>query len=192
MPSPLFQTNQDYIDLFKIDRRGGIELIHKRHKQYCIDFLLQYYPVREDIEEIYHDGILVLHDKLLDPSFQLTCSIQTYLNTICKNQLFKKINRQKEFSSLPDEFDCDDWFDDEQTQGPGFDRELEVLRDELAKLARRGSKCYDLFQLVYFEKYSMEEVTDLLDYGTSGNTRNQKYRCLQRLKEHINRTLGSN
>ena len=192
MPSPLFQTNQDYIDLFKIDRRGGIELIHKRHKQYCIDFLSQYYPVREDIEEIYHDGILVLHDKLLDPSFQLTCSIQTYLNDICKKQLFKKINRQKEFSSLPDEFDCDDWFEDEQTQGPGFDRELEVLRDELAKLARRGSKCYDLFQLVYFEKYSMEEITDLLDYGTTGNTRNQKYRCLQRLKEHINRTLGSN
>ena len=77
-----------------MDRRGGIELIHKRHKQYCIDFLLQYYPVREDIEEIYHDGILVLHDKLLDSSFQLTCSIQTYLNTICKNQLFKKINLQ--------------------------------------------------------------------------------------------------
>ena len=188
MPSPLFQTNQDYIDLFKIDRRGGIELIHKRHKQYCIDFLLQYYPVREDIEEIYHNGILKLHDKLLDPSFKLTCTIQTYLNDICKKQLFKKINRQKEFSSLPDEFDSDDWFEDEHTQGPGLDRELEVLRDELAKLARRGSRCYDLFQLVYFEKYSMEEVTDLLDYGTPGNTRNQKYRCLQRLKEHINRT----
>ena len=192
MPSPLFQTNQDYIDLFKIDRRGGIELIHKRHKRYCIDFLLQYYPVRADIEEIYNDGILVLHDKLLDSSFQLTCTIQTYLNTICKNQLFKKINRQKEFSSLPDEFDSDDWFEDEQTQEPGLDRELEVLRVELAKLARRGSKCYDLFQLVYFEKYSMEEITDLLDYGTPGNTRNQKYRCLQRLKEHINGTLGRN
>ena len=128
----------------------------------------------------------------MDSSFQLTCSIQTYLNTICKNQLFKKINRQKEFSSLPDDFDSDDWFEDEQTQGPGLDRELEVLRVELAKLARRGSTCYELFQLVYFEKYSMEEITDLLDYGTPGNTRNQKYRCLQRLKVHINRTLGLN
>ena len=192
MPLPSYRTNQEFIDLFNIDRLGGIELIYKKHKCYCIDFLLQYYPVRADIEEIYNDGVLVLHDKLLEPSFELTCSIQTYLNTICKNQLFKKINRQKQFSSLPDEFDSDDWFEDELTQGPGLDRELEVLRDELTKLARRGSKCYDLFKLVYFEKYSMEEITDLLDYGTPGNTRNQKYRCLQRLKEHINRTLGSN
>ena len=192
MPLPSYQTNQEFIDLFKIDRLGGIELIYKKHRRYCIDFLLQYYPVRADIEEIYNDGILVLHDKLLEPSFELTCSIQTYLNKICRNQLFRKINRQKEFSSLPDEFDCDDWLEDEQTQGPGFDRELEVLRDELAKLARRGSKCYELFQLVYFEKYSMEEIADLLEYSSAANARNQKYKCLQRLKVHINRTLGSN
>ena len=165
-------------------------MIHKRHKQYCIDFLLQYYPVREDIEEIYNDGVLVLHDKLLDPSFELTCSIQTYLNTICKNQLFKKINRQKQFSSLPDEFNSEDWFEDEPTQGPDVERELEVLRQELNHMAASGKKCYELFQLVYFEKYSMAEIADLLDYTTAANASNQKYKCLQRLKKIMERTLG--
>ena len=190
MPLPSYQTNQEFIDLFKIDRLGGIELIYKKHKRYCIDFLLQYYPVRADIEEIYNDGVLVLHDKLLDPSFELTCSIQTYLNTICKNQLFKKINRQKQFSSLPDEFDSEDWFEDEPTQEPNVERELEVLRLELNHMADSGKKCYELFQLVYFEKYSMAEIADLLGYTTAANASNQKYKCLQRLKKIMERTLG--
>jgi len=48
---------------------------------------------RELIKDIYHDALIVLYEKAKGGEFQLTCSLQTYLNSICRNQLLSVLRR---------------------------------------------------------------------------------------------------
>jgi DNA-directed RNA polymerase specialized sigma24 family protein len=118
----------------------------------------------------------------------LTCKIQTYLNAIGKNQLFKRINRQKEVSNLPDYFDCNDWLEDVELEDITA-QEYAIFKEVFNKMAEARSKCYQLFQLFYYQKSSLNEIALALGYSTEANARQQKYKCLLRLRAHIHKLL---
>ncbi len=182
-------SNQHYLDLFQANRDFAIEQIYLDHKHYFVRFLAQYYPIQSDLDSLYSDAVLVFIEKLAQPSFRLTCTIQTYLNAIGKNQLFKMINREKEKSSLPDDFDSSDWLEDLELDGVSPE-EYAVFTQVFQQMAEARSKCYQLFQLFYYQNLSMLEIALELGYSTEANARNQKYRCLLRLKEHIAKQLN--
>jgi DNA-directed RNA polymerase specialized sigma24 family protein len=125
---------------------------------------------------------------LSDSAFQLTCKIQTYLNAIGKNQLFKRINRQKEVSNLPDHFDCNDWLEDVELEDITA-QEYAIFKEVFNKMADARSKCYQMFQLYYYQMSSMKDIAHELGYSSEANARQQKYKCLVRLREHINKRL---
>jgi RNA polymerase sigma factor (sigma-70 family) len=181
--------NEYYLELFQVNRRLGIDQIYLDHKRYFIQYLEQYYPIVSDLDMIYSDAVLVLIEKLSDPAFQLTCKIQTYLNAIGKNQLFKRINRQKEVSNLPDYFDCNDWLEDVELEDITA-QEYAIFKEVFNKMAEARSKCYQLFQLFYYQKSSLNEIALALGYSTEANARQQKYKCLLRLRAHIHKLLA--
>jgi DNA-directed RNA polymerase specialized sigma24 family protein len=131
---------------------------------------------------------MVLYENLFKPDFHLTCTIQTYLCSIGKNKLFKRINRQKEVSNLPDNFDCNDWLEDVELDGI-TPQEYSIFVDVFNKMAAAKSKCYQMFQLYYYQKSSMKDIAYVLGYSSEANARQQKYKCLVRLREHINKRL---
>lgn len=182
------QSNQYYIDLIQDNSERGIDRIFLDHKQYCIKYLAQYYPIYSDLEEIYSDSVMVLYENLFKPDFHLTCTLQTYLCSIGKNQLFKRINRQKEVSNLPDGFDCGDWLEEVELDGIS-PQEYSIFVDVFNKMAEAKSKCYQMFQLLYYQKSSMKDIAHELGYSSEANARQQKYKCLVRLREHINKRL---
>ena len=64
--------------------------IYLRHKTYCINFMISKGASEIDALDIYQDATIVLYEKNRDPEFRLTSSIQTYLNSICYNQLLAR------------------------------------------------------------------------------------------------------
>jgi DNA-directed RNA polymerase specialized sigma subunit len=56
-------------------------------------------------------------------------------------------------------------------------------------MAAARSKCYQLFQLFYYQSRSMREIADELGYSSEANARQQKYKCLTRLRAHIDKLL---
>jgi RNA polymerase sigma factor (sigma-70 family) len=181
-------SNQYYLDLFKARYERAIDQIYLDHKRYFIHYLEQYYPIYSDLEELYSDAVIVLCENLTKPTFELTCTIQTYLNGIGKNKLFKKINREPEVSNLPDGFDCSDWLEDVELEGIS-PREIAIFTEVFNKMAAARSKCYQLFQLFYYQSRSMREIADELGYSSEANARQQKYKCLTRLRAHIDKLL---
>ena len=182
------QSNQHYLDLFQANRKLAIDEIYLDHKPYFIHYLKQYYPINSDLDMIYTDAVLVLIEKLPNPLFQLTCTIQTYLNAIGKNKLFKLINREPELSTLPDGFDCSDWLDEIELDGIS-PLEYAIFKKVFNQMAEARSKCYEIFQRFYFHCQSMKEIANELGYGTEANARQQKYKCLLSLKKNIAKQL---
>jgi DNA-directed RNA polymerase specialized sigma24 family protein len=61
--------------------------VYNDHRPYSMRFMSKIHKDHEVIQDVYQDAVIVLLENVKKPDFQLSCSIQTYLNSICRNQL---------------------------------------------------------------------------------------------------------
>lgn len=156
--------------------------IYERHKTYCINFMLSKSASENDAMDIYQDATIVLYEKIQDPEFRLTSSIQTYLNQICYNQLRARYkssyNNKTVFTDEVGEY-SQDWFEEETEN---VNAKIEKLLKEFENLKANGDKCYDRLRLFYYEKLSMAEIAIRQGLTNADNAKNQINRCRNLLK----------
>lgn len=165
-------------------------LVYKKHRDYCIRFMERMYDDEEEIKDIYQDALILLIEKVREGDFELrNASIQTYLNSVCRNQVLIRIKDKKKpklFSEMPiEDFDesIRDWF----TEDTSVNQErLKITEEELYKMKEDGGKCYELLYLFYYVKHSMDSIASKLGYTNADNAKNQKSRCQKRLREAVN------
>jgi RNA polymerase sigma factor (sigma-70 family) len=81
--------------------------------------------------------------------------------------------------------------------GPQYDRATEDEEDALedyhvqveAEFKLLGDKCREIISRFYFKKQSMDQIAKAFQW-TEATTRNNKYRCLQRLREKLNTKIN--
>jgi len=181
-------------ELITLLREGSdaMSIIYKRHKSYCINFMKSMYNDHDEIKDIFQDAVIVFYENLITPGFTLSCSIQTYLNSICRNQILKRINFSKRYEvEITDgngEFleSITDWFDDGKEVNN--DR-VKVMKDILKQMKESSSKCYDILVRFFYQNQSMDKIASDLDYTNADNAKNQKYRCQEKLKTEVFKKL---
>ena len=150
-------------------------------------FVLKNNGTRQEGEDIFQEGLVIFCNKAIKPDFVLTCSINTYLYSICKliwlDELKKKNKSIKnDFIELSDEHLLDTVNEDIEN-----DRPLKKAQDAVMKL---GDKCKQLLELFYFKKLSMKEIAKVVGFASEKGAKNQKYRCIEKAKENLkNATL---
>ena len=123
----------------------------------------------------------------------MTSSLQTYLNSVCRFQLLKKIekNNAVEFN---DNNENDDENDDSMRFNPLITDSLEEFEDSseqqynaiekaLEKMKAAGGHCYELLTLFWYHKKNMNELAEIFGYTNAANTKNQKAKCQKRLEK---------
>jgi hypothetical protein len=63
-----------------------------------------------------------------------------------------------------------------ETQG----KQIEMMHEALLKI---GEPCKSLLEAYYFNKQQMQEIAFQFGYTNADNAKNQKYKCLIRLKK---------
>jgi hypothetical protein len=161
---------------------SALDLLYTQHRKYCLRYIQYLDPSASD-QDIYHDAVLVLFEKLCrDEHFTLSCSIKTYLNSVAKNMI--RANKRKENKEIDLEEDVEsieilDVLDPVESEGsPKMNAMLKALN--LMKDA--GGKCFDILLRYFYLKQSMERIAYEMDYSNSDNAKNQKARCQRRLK----------
>jgi hypothetical protein len=187
------QENHDYLSL-----------VYKKCKSYSILFMrkvangsLNDY----ELEDLYHDAILVLYEKIVGGNFELTASLQIYLNSVCRFQLLSKFDKQKKWA----DFDSNS-HNEEDHEMLGFNGAitdfLEEVEDSketqfiaietaLMKMKAAGGHCYELLTLFWYHKKSMNELTTEFGYNNPDTTKQQKARCQKRLEKMAYNELNS-
>ena len=96
--------------------------------------------------DIYHEAIITFYEKICSNNFTLTCSIQTYLNSICSNQLLTRYKKSKLHISLNEMYDenIKDWMEDESNDIT--ENNLKATLSSLEKLKEFGGKYYEIFK----------------------------------------------
>ena len=165
--------------------------VYNEHKGYTMRFLHKMNSDSELLSDLYQDAMIVLYQKVKDPSFQLTCSIQTYVNSICRNQLLNKFKENSRFVTKGDDFDpgITDWFEDEFEDEK--ENRLNTLEKALEHFKENGEKCYEILKRFFYQRQSMDEIAVEMQYTNGDNVKNQKSRCQKKLKELVLESYGS-
>ncbi|WP_373560884.1 RNA polymerase sigma factor [Sphingobacterium sp. 1.A.4] len=136
----------------------------------------------DEAKDIFQEAMIVLYDKITQAEgFELSSKLNTFLYSICRRLWLKQLNRRN--LSL-------DSIDQENLDIPDMDSALESHEAEEVKfnqmeaaMANLGEPCASILKEFYIKKKSMQEICDQLGYTNADNAKNQKYKCLQRLKK---------
>lgn len=185
-------SDNDLVEMLK-DSNEALTIIYKKHKEYCFNFMKTMFDDMDEIYDIYQDAVIVFYEKVISPSFILSCSIQTYLNSICRNQVLlrlKKRNKQAfmRINTGDEDFleNITDWYDDSDRIKNERVTILEVILTEMKESA---SKCYEILVRFFYQNQSMEKIADCMEYTNASNAKNQKFRCQEKLKSEMFKRL---
>lgn len=181
----LIQQNQDYLGE-----------VYKRCKSYCIRFMRKMTGNKMndyELDDVFHDAIIVLYEKIIKGDFVLTASLQVYLNSVCRIQLLNKIKVGKLNSDYQEHSDSDD-DDSPMSYNPSITDTLDEIEDPkedeykalekaLEKMKAAGGHCYELLTLYWYHKKSHVEIAQIMNYSNDKTSKKQKSGCQEKLRK---------
>jgi RNA polymerase sigma factor (sigma-70 family) len=179
-------TEQQLLSALANGDRKATEQIYKHNFTIVNGWLIKHGSNETDAADIFQEAMVILFSKAQDEEFRLTCSINTYVFSICKHLWYKKLQKQsREPITL-----LDNTGNDEDDDGLPYQedvdahQEREMHYDQLdAALEQIGEPCRSLLKAYYHHDKSMQEIAADFGYTNPDNAKTQKYKCLTRLRK---------
>ena len=165
------------------ENESYINQIYEQHRSYTLNYFSRSWSNidEETLVDAYQNSMIVLLEKSRDRSFELTCNVQTYLNSIVLNQL-RNIKKKPVLVPVNDN-DIDenikDWYDEFNDVG---EERIKLLEDKLNKLKEMGGNCYELLTRFWYKKESFKIIANEMGYNNAKTAKHQKSRCQRKLK----------
>ena len=176
-------TEDQFIDGLRTGNNEVLSVLYKKYYNVVLKLIVNNSGSQEAAQDIYQETIIVLYENVQKPGFELNCQLQTYIYSIAKRLWLKQLKKNsKTFLFKEDDenelVDVSEEISDHQT------KELELEKMNLS-LAELGEPCATLIKDFYVQKLSMDEIAEKFGYTNADNAKNQKYKCLQRLKKYF-------
>jgi len=163
--------------------------LYNKHKDYCLRFMNKMYSDEEINKDIYQDAVIVFIEKIRADKLTLeNTTIQTYLNSICRNQVLIRLNKKNKPVLMGENLESNysnkytDWFDE---QDEVKNDRIKIVMEELEEMKIKGQVCYELLKMAFFENKTMDAIAVSMNYTNADNAKNQSYRCRERLKKNV-------
>jgi len=167
--------------------RKAIEAIYKQHYNMVQSLILSNSGYPDDARDIFQEAMIVLYEKVRAGSFELNCQLKTYLYSVCRRLWLKRLNQLQKTS--PEVDNLEETVPVEEELETHEQRNLDFLIMEKS-LKNLGEPCKSLLEAYYLQKKSMVEIADNFGYTNADNAKNQKYKCLMRLKKLFGQHKG--
>ena len=182
-------TDASIIEGIKSFENEAVSKLYELHKDYCLRFMNKMFFDEDLNRDIYQDAVIVFIEKIRANKLVLeNTSIQTYLNSICRNQVLVRLKQKNKPVLMADDWENNysdnysDWFDQQEEIKT---ERIRIMMEELDLMKEKGQICYELLRKAFFEKKSMEAIAVLMNYTNADNAKNQSYRCRERLKKQV-------
>jgi RNA polymerase sigma factor (sigma-70 family) len=173
-------TEQQLLEGLALNNRKAIETIYKQHYNMVQALILNNSGYPDDARDIFQEAMIVLYEKVKSDSFELNCQLKTYLYSVCRRLWLKRLGQmQRSFSEVENLRDTVP-VEDELERHEKRNRDFQVMEQSLNSL---GEPCRSLLKAYYLEMKSMVEIACDFGYTNADNAKNQKYKCLMRLRK---------
>jgi len=172
------------LELLKKGDQATLQKIYEDNRNTFINFSKRYNISEDDAVDIYQDAIIALHENAINGKINtLKSSISTYLFAIGKYKIFQLLRNNKTVAleqnitiESTNEVLNVNFFDEKLTN------RQTLIKNNLEKL---GNKCKEVLKLFYYQGYTLDEITKILNYSSKEVLKSQKSRCLKQLKKII-------
>ena len=173
------RTEEDkLVAALRVKDERSLKLVYRQHYGVITNMVMNNGGSLQEAKDVYQDAVIVLYEKLQDEQFELNCQIKTFLYSVSRNIWLKQLKVRKKFEgTIADTEEIP-----EQIWESAMESEDRYQALALA-LASLGEPCSNIMRDFYINKSSMEEITEKFGYTNADNAKNQKYKCLKRLKK---------
>ncbi|MFI5155794.1 MAG: RNA polymerase sigma factor [Chitinophagales bacterium] len=162
------------------NQREAIESIYSQHFQMVQTLVLNNSGTTEDAKDIFQEAIIVLYEKTRTGTFVLNCLIKTYVYSVSRRLWLKRLQQQQKFTPETNGVEEMIAVDEDMEAHEQRNADYQLMEKAMAGL---GEPCKSLLESYYLQKKSMVEIATDFGYTNADNAKNQKYKCLMRLKK---------
>jgi RNA polymerase sigma factor (sigma-70 family) len=162
------------------NKREAVETIYNQHYKMVQTLVLNNSGTIEDAKDIFQEAIVVLYEKTRSGNFVLNCLIKTYVYSVSRRLWLKRLQQQQKIG--PEMNGAEEAIAVDEDLELHEQRNADFLLMEKA-MSGLGEPCKSLLESYYLQKKSMVEIAADFGYTNADNAKNQKYKCLMRLKK---------
>jgi RNA polymerase sigma factor (sigma-70 family) len=180
--STSYADEQEKLQLISIGNKKGLDWLYKHSFITTKRMVIKLGGTEDEAWDVFQDAVTILYEQCQDSKFTLNCRINTYITAIARNLWLKRKSRDLH-TAMPDDWEIPD---NAVTDMESFllkEKQYEMLHQALENL---GEPCSNLLKAFYFQKKSMQIISKEYGYTNAENAKNQKFKCLNRLKKILN------
>jgi len=162
-----------------LNDKKAVETIYKDNYNMVQALIISNNGNVDDAKDIFQEAMIVLYEKVQSGSFELNCQINTFVYSVSRRLWLKRLMQQNRYTLSEDGLDTvqiEDELEEHEKRNADFAR-MEKAMSGL------GEPCKSLLEAYYLQKKSMQEIAAEFGYTNPDNAKNQKYKCLMRLKK---------
>lgn len=160
--------------------RKAVEAIYKENYAMVEALVINNNGTAADARDIFQEAMVVLYEKVCSEHFELNCRVKTYLYSISRRLWLKKLYQAKKYTGDMSELAEAIPVEEDMANHEQQNRDLSLMENALLNL---GEPCKSLIKAFYLDKKNMTDIAGAFGYTNADNAKNQKYKCLMRLKK---------
>jgi RNA polymerase sigma factor (sigma-70 family) len=163
-----------------LNDKESIEQIYKDNYSIIQQLVVNNNGTEDDARDIFQEALIVLYQNAKSDTFRLNCQIKTYLYSVCRRLWLKKLQYNKRFEVLIDNKEEIVPIEEDLEVHEKLDKQYGVMKLAMGKI---GEPCKSLLEAFYVHHKNMQDIAGFFGYTNADNAKNQKYKCLMRLKK---------
>jgi RNA polymerase sigma factor (sigma-70 family) len=158
----------------------AIDTIYKDNFNMVQAFILNNNGTYDDARDIFQEAMITLYEKAKSESFVLTSQIRTYVYSVCRRLWLKRLQQMGRYVPQLEGFEETIAVEDDVEIHEKKNADFAIMERALGSL---GEPCKSLIEAYYIHKKGMADIAEEFGYTNADNAKNQKYKCLVRLKK---------
>jgi RNA polymerase sigma factor (sigma-70 family) len=160
--------------------RKAIEIIYRENYNMVQSLIINNSGSTEDAKDIFQEAMIVLYEKVRSGTFELNCLIRTYVYSVSRRLWLKRLQQMNRYVPAIENLQDTVPVEEDVDENERINNEFQAMEKAIGSL---GEPCKSLLEAYYLEKKSMQEIALFFGYTNAENAKNQKYKCLVRLKK---------
>lgn len=170
------------ISKVRIEGKEALATLYKTYRAEFLNWAFKFGCSREEAKDAYQSAVLSFYENVVSGRLTvLTSSTKTYLFAIGKNKLLEMRRASAKLSEIEEVGEDILAIKEEELHADP----LHLKRVTIC-LEKLGEPCATLLKEFYYHCRSLEEIAMLMEYKTTDSAKNQKYKCLVRLRKLFN------
>ena len=161
------------------DKRA-VETIYQENYNMVQSLIINNNGSSDDAKDIFQEAMIVLYEKVRSGTFELNCQIKTFVYSVSRRLWLKRLQQQNRYAAPGDSMENVVAVEEDLEEHEQRNAEYEMMEKAISNL---GEPCKSLLEAYYLQKQNMQVIAVNFGYTNADNAKNQKYKCLMRLKK---------